>query len=76
MHLNGQGVPPDVVRAYYWISLSANRGNVHARDARDYLAEKMSSEQVAESKRLIEAYEERAAKVKACVFCNPTNPSY
>jgi hypothetical protein len=76
MYLNGQGVPPDVVRAYYWIGLSANRGNVHAREARDYVAEKMSMEQIAESKRLIRNYEEQAAKVKACVFCNPANPSY
>jgi TPR repeat protein len=76
MYLNGQGIPSDMVRAYYWISLSANRGNVHARDARDYVAEKMSIEQIAESKRLIQDYEERAAKAKACLFCNPANPSY
>jgi uncharacterized protein len=76
MHFNGQGTPPDLVRAHYWISLSANRGNARARDARDYVAEKMSAEQIAESKRLIEAYEERAANVKTCVFCNPANPSY
>ena len=76
MFLNGQGIPPDVVKAYYWISLSANRGNAHARDARDYVVEKMSTEQIAESKRLIDDYEERAANVKACVFCNPAKPSY
>ena len=76
MYLNGQGVPPDVVQAYYWISLSANRGNVHARDARDYVSEKMSTEQLVTAKRLIQEYEEQAAKSKACVFCNPANPSY
>ena len=76
MYLNGQGVPPDLVKAYYWISLSANRGNVHARDARDYVGEKMSTEQFADAKRLIQEYEEQAAKSKACVFCNPANPSY
>ena len=76
MYLNGQGVPPDVVQAYYWINLSANRGNVHARDARDYVSEKMSTEQLATAKRLIQEYEEQAAKSKACVFCNPAKPSY
>ena len=76
MYLNGQGVPPDVVQAYYWINLSANRGNVHARDARNYVSEKMSTEQLATAKRLIQEYEEQAAKSKACVFCNPAKPSY
>ena len=76
MYLNGQGIPQDVVMAHYWISLSANRGDAHARDARDYVAEKMSIQQIAESKRLIDDYEEQAAKAKACVFCNPANPSY
>jgi TPR repeat protein len=76
MYLNGQGVPQDLVKAYYWISLSASRGNVHARDARDYVSEKMSVAQLSDAKRLIEAYEERSAQRKACVFCNPANPSY
>lgn len=76
MYLNGQGVPPDVVKAYYWISLSANRGNARARDGRDYVGEKMSTEQLAGAKRLIQEYEEQAAQRKACVFCNPANPSY
>jgi hypothetical protein len=64
------------VKAYYWISLSANRGNVRARDARDYVAEKMSTEQSAAANGLIKEYEEQAAKIKACVFCNPENRSY
>jgi TPR repeat protein len=76
MYLNGQGVPSDVVKAYYWISLSAHRGNAHALDARDYVTEKMSSEQLGEAKRLVKDYEEQAAQRKACVFCHPSNPSY
>src|SRR5262245_28909972 len=70
MYLNGQGVPPDLVKAYYLISLSANRGNVHARDARDYISEKMSTEQIEEGKRLVQDYEEKAAQKNACVVCN------
>ena len=76
MHLNGQGVPPDVVKAYYLITLSANRGNANARDARDYVSEKMSTDQIAEGKRLVQEYEEQAAQRKACLFCHPSRPSY
>lgn len=76
MHLNGQRVQPDLVKAFYWISLSANRGNAQARDARDYVSEKMSMEQIAEGKRLVQEYEEQAVQRKACVFCHPSNPSY
>ena len=76
MYLNGQGVPPDLVKAYYLISLSANRGNASARDAVDYVSEKMSREQIAEGKRLVLEYEEQAAQRKVCVFCHPSNPSY
>jgi hypothetical protein len=75
MYLNGQGVQPDLITAYYWITLSANRGNVHARDARDYIGEKMSIEQIAESKRLVQQYEDQKHK-NACTFCNPNNRSY
>ncbi len=75
MYLNGQGVQPDLVTAYYWVTLSANRGNVHARDARDYIGEKMSTEQIAEGKRLVQHYEDQKQK-NACTFCNPNNRSY
>lgn len=73
MYLKGQGVPPNLVQAYYWISLSASRGNQHALDARDYVSEKMSTEQLTEGKRLVLEYEEQAAKRNACVFCNPSS---
>ena len=76
MYLNGQGVSPDMVKAYYWISLAASHGNAKALDARDYVSERMSIEQIAEGKRLVREYEEQAAKRKACVFCNPSNRSY
>jgi TPR repeat protein len=76
MYLNGQGVSQDPVKAYYWISLSANRGNVRARDARDYVADKLSREQITAANTLIKEYEEQAARIKACVFCNPENRSY
>ena len=70
MHLNGQGVPPDLVTAYYWVSLSASHGNQHAMEARDYISEKMSVEQIAEGKRRVREYEEQVAQRKSCVVCN------
>lgn len=70
MHLNGQGVPPDILKAYFWISLSASHGNARALDARDYVSERMSVEQIAEGKRLIREYEEKVAQRKSCVACN------
>jgi hypothetical protein len=63
-----------LVKAYYWISLSANRRNASAIDARDYVADKMSREQIAEAKRLILEYEEQAHKT--CAFCHPSKPTY
>jgi TPR repeat protein len=53
MYANGQGVQPDLVTAYYWISLAAAQGNQHALDARDYLSEKMTVEQITEGKRRV-----------------------
>ena len=71
MHLNGQGVPPDLIKAYYWVSLSASRGNQHALDARDYISEKMSVEQIAQGKKLVQDYEDHFARRNSCTFCNP-----
>ena len=70
MHFNGQGVAPDLVKAYYWISLSASHGDRLALDARDYIGEKMSVEQIAEGKRLVQEYEEKVAQRNACIVCN------
>jgi TPR repeat protein len=71
MYLNGQGVPPDIVKAYYWISLSAGHGNPRALDARDYVSETMTVDQIAEGKRLVQEYEDQAAKRNTCMLCNP-----
>jgi TPR repeat protein len=77
MYLNGQGIPTDIVKAYFWVSLSASRGNARALDARDYIAEKMSSGQTTEAKRLVQEYEDQVAK-RSCMFCNnpPSGKSY
>ena len=76
MYLNGQGVPPDIVKAYYWVSLSASHGNARALDARDYLAEKMSSEQITKANHLVQEYEDQVAKRNSCMLCNQSRKSY
>ena len=53
MYMNGQGVEPNLVLAYYWVSLSAAQGNGNAPPARDYLAEKMTPEQIEEANTLV-----------------------
>lgn len=55
MYMNGQGTSPDVVLAYYWISLSLAQGNQRAPEAREYLAERMTQEQIASAQSLVNA---------------------
>ncbi len=57
MYLNGQGVEADLVKAYYWVSLSAAHGNKHALDARDYISEKMTVDQIVVGKQLVQEHE-------------------
>ena len=53
MYMNGQGTAPNLVMAYYWVSLSLAQGDQNAPAARDYLAEKMTAEQIEEANRLV-----------------------
>ncbi len=69
MYLNGQGVPADPVVAYYLISLSADQGDKQAVDARDYVSDKMTSEQLTAAKRLVREYQEKATRHHVCVLC-------
>jgi TPR repeat protein len=55
MYMNGQGTTPNLIMAYYWVSLSVAQGNQNAPAARDYLAEKMTAEQIEEANRLVRA---------------------
>lgn len=47
MHAAGNGTTQDFVQAHKWYNLAASRGHRHAADARDALAERMSSSQIA-----------------------------
>ncbi len=56
MYYNGQGVPEDHVQAHMWYNLAALDLTGDDKEAavknRDSLAEKMTSEQIAEAQRL------------------------
>jgi TPR repeat protein len=69
MYMNGQGVRADPVIAYYLISLSAAQGDKHALEARDYVSEKLTSEQLMAAKQLVREHQEKAARQRACVLC-------
>lgn len=69
MYANGQGVPQDYARAYFWTSLSAAQGNGHAMDARDFLYEKMTPEQVARAKEFVREYEKTRKLETPCQLC-------
>ena len=53
MYMNGQGTPPDLILAYYWLSLSIGQGEDNAPAARDYLIDRMTTEQIDEAKQLV-----------------------
>ncbi len=48
----GKGVPEDIVKAHMWWSLAASRGHESATVARDILADRMTSAQLAEAQKL------------------------
>ncbi len=59
MHATGRGTPKDFVRAHMWFTLCAEQGIGAAEASRNFLAGKMSPEQIAESENL--AREKRGA---------------
>ena len=52
LYAKGEGVAQDYVQAHMWINLAAAQGLEEAANARDYLANKMTPEQLAEAQRL------------------------
>ena len=48
----GQGVPQDYVQAHKWYNLAAANGHKKAAELREYVAEKMTSAQIAEAQKL------------------------
>lgn len=58
MHLKGQGVPVSKVIAHVWYSLSAAQDNEKGMAEKNKLAEKLSDEQLSDSKYFAKEYAE------------------
>ncbi len=52
MYGKGQGVPQDYVLAHMWFNLAAIRRNGTAPKGREYVADRMTSAQIAEARKL------------------------
>ena len=51
-YANGRGVPQNFILAYTWFNLAAESGNMDALKAKDFMRQKLTSEQMAESQNL------------------------
>lgn len=60
----GRGVPMDYVRAHIWFNLAAVKGDADAVKGRDFVAGKMTPQQMAEAQKL--ARECQARNFKNC----------
>ena len=55
-YVKGLGAPQDYVEAHKWLNLAAARGNAEAAAERDALAEKMTTDEQAEARKLTRAW--------------------
>jgi peptidoglycan hydrolase-like protein with peptidoglycan-binding domain len=56
LYSRGEGVPQDYVQAHKWFNLAASQGSEGGAAARDEIARRMTTEQVAEAQRLARAF--------------------
>ena len=52
MYHFGQGVPPDYVSAHMWFTFAAAQGYENAQDKLDFVAKRMTPDQIAEAQRM------------------------
>ncbi len=52
MYHFGQGVPPDYVSAHMWFTFAAAQEYENAQEKRDFVAKRMTPDQIAEAQRL------------------------
>ena len=64
MYGNGYGIPQDYVFAHMWFNIAASNGNEDASGNRNKVAERMTTEQIAEAQKL--ARECVAKNYKGC----------
>lgn len=61
MHEAGNGTPQNFVEAHKWYNLAASRGHRHAADARDTVAQRMTTQQIAEAQQAARGWRSEAA---------------
>ena len=74
MYALGRGVEPDLVQANKWISIAAEQGDKDAQTARTQLAAKLTSEQLAESKKLAKEWQDRKGAKPSASIPAPETP--
>ena len=62
MYVNGHGVPKDYVRAHMWFDLSAAQGDTNAIKKRDWVAQHMTPEQIAEAQKLAREWKPKSER--------------
>ncbi|GHC16914.1 peptidoglycan-binding protein [Aidingimonas halophila] len=74
MHEAGNGTAQDFVQAHKWYNLAAARGHSHATEARDSLAERMTTEQIAEAQQAAREWQPGESSEEETTS-EPTTPS-
>lgn len=76
MHAAGNGTAQDFVQAHKWYNLAAARGHRHAAEARDSLAERMTTGQIAEAQQMARAWrpEEQPEEASSPQATPPSRP--
>jgi len=62
LYVNGQGVVQDYVRAHMWFNIAALNGDKLSVSNRDIIANKMTSQQIADAQKLARECQERNFK--------------
>ena len=64
MYAEGQGLPQDYIQSYMWFDLAGAQGSEKARQTQDFVAGKMTPEQIAEARKLARARESPSAQLE------------
>lgn len=75
MHEAGNGTPQNFVEAHKWYNLAASRGHRHAADARDAVAQRMTTQQIAEAQQAARGWRPEAASSSQSTSTQATTAS-
>ena len=62
MFFKAQGVPQDYIKAYKWLNLAAAEGQEDVPKGRDFIAKRMTPDQIAKAQRLAREWMEKHQK--------------